>query len=62
MLIKSVLEAGDKDHDGAFDFEEFLNFYCKCLATPEAVAEYEEKVQVRFEAGKMKLVEPKHEE
>ena len=60
-LVVSVLAAGDKDGDGTFDFEEFLNFYVKCLATPEAVQHYEEKVQVRFEAGKMKLVEPQHE-
>ena len=24
-----MLEAGDKDHDGSFDFDEFFNFYMK---------------------------------
>eukprot|EP01046_Picozoa_sp_COSAG06_P015368 COSAG06_NODE_980_length_11224_cov_324.998382_13_plen_87_part_00 len=42
--------------------DEFLNFYVQCLCTDEAVQAYEQKVQVRFDSGKMKLVEPKHEE
>eukprot|EP01052_Picozoa_sp_SAG31_P063288 SAG31_NODE_22225_length_531_cov_0.706019_1_plen_77_part_00 len=28
-FIKSVLAAGDKDGNGSFDFDEFLNFYIK---------------------------------
>ena len=38
----------DKDGDGQFDQEEFLNLYSHCLANKKLLDKYEQKVAKRF--------------
>ena len=45
-FAQSVLIAGDKDGNSALDFEEFFNFYMKCLVSDAAAEKYAAKVQM----------------
>jgi Ca2+-binding EF-hand superfamily protein len=45
-FAQSVLIAGDKDGNSALDFEEFFNFYMKCLVSDTAAEKYAAKVQM----------------
>ena len=51
--LRSVLldNAGDKDKSGVFEFDEFLNMYKKCLATPNLKKKYEQKIVMRHQNG-----------
>ena len=46
--VADVVKRGDKDGDGQFDQEEFLNLYSHCLANKKLLDKYEQKVAKRF--------------
>jgi len=46
--VADVVKRGDKDGDGQFDQEEFLNLYSHCLANKKLLDKYEQKVSKRF--------------
>ena len=46
--VADVVKRGDKDGDGQFDLEEFLNLYSHCLANKKLLDKYEQKVAKRF--------------
>jgi len=54
-ISRDVLKRGDKDKSGAFEFNEFLNMYKKCLATPNLKKKYEQKIVMRHQNGEWKV-------
>ena len=49
-----ILKHADKSRDKKIDRKEFLNLFKKCLASPEILKKYEEKVSLRYEDGSWK--------
>ena len=46
--VADVITRGDKDGNGQFDQEEFLNLYSHCLANKKLLQKYEQKIGTRF--------------
>mmetsp|Transcript_6929 Transcript_6929/g.18200 ORF Transcript_6929/g.18200 Transcript_6929/m.18200 type:complete len:154 (-) Transcript_6929:215-676(-) len=55
-FVQDVIVRGDKDTNAQWSADEFVNFYLKCLATPEITQQYEQKVLVRFQESSGELV------
>jgi len=55
-FITDTIARGDKNADTAWDVEEFINFYLKCLSSSEITQQYEQKVLLRFQESSGELV------
>lgn len=53
-FVGDILKHADKSRDKKIDRKEFLNLFKKCLASPEILKKYEEKVSLRYEGGSWK--------
>jgi len=47
-FLIDTLRRGDKTGDGELNYEEFLNYYSKCLSEEKTKHKYEEKVTTRY--------------
>jgi len=51
FFAEDTLKRGDKNGDGRFDLEEFLNLYKKTLADDAVRGKFEEKIMLRYQNG-----------